>query len=833
MRISLISLVLAAIALPALPDCRTPYWQSVSVLPRTAEFLVTADFDEDGKPDLAANTATTIFVAGNDGDGGLGAPADVHTGSIHGAVVAGEVTGDSHVDLLFASGNSLVVLPGNGDGTFASPIASVTTIAPNGISVARFDPDLDSDVAVFDPALAVLVIFTNDGAGSFSERTRIPIRANARALVTGDFDGDSRTDVVVGYPVVQMDAFYGRSDDAFDAVTILGIGSITSMRASDLNGDGLLDLTVVKSPFDNVVVTRNLGSRTFGDPLSFPTPESTRDHLPGDLTGDAVPDVIATGQGCAFWTFTGTGLGTLISRRTNDINDDLFCEPDAGGDVAIADFDGDGRNDAIVSAVPHEEWNAPPSVNLLRNLCGDGRIVVTTMSPVISVGQSVNIRTNILAPLGVPSPITATGSVSIREGETTLATGTLSNGGVTIPVSGLALGEHSLTAVYSGDLQYEPLQAPITITVTNETTTTTLEVAPAVGVHGQRAFITATVTSSTGDTPTGPLKLFVQEWNGANIVNGSAPTETLLGPAQTGTWTFVAEFAGDATHPPSSATMTYVIGKATPVISFNKASAPFGQTTSVTVEVPRVYSDGATPSGTVTISEAGAVFGTYALDWWGGVAFDLPMLTLGRHYFHIAYSGDANHLGAELDVPFIIFPSSQQSIDARGTAAAVTVTWWTSQSIIRRKTADETWAQSSYGSCCPQAPWFDTNALPETVYLYRMEGHDGSVSHADLGMRIGFTDDPLIPGTKIKAVHLQEIIRAANIVRSAAHLSAVNLTATVGANVITAAQMNALRNAINDARVSLGALPFPFTEAIAPQTPILAIHMQELREAVR
>jgi hypothetical protein len=823
----------AAVASPALPDCRTPYWKSASVLQRTAEYVLTADFDEDGKVDVAANTATTLFITKNNGNGGLAAAVDVYTGTILGSAVAAELTGDSHVDLLFASGNALVVLPGHGDGTFAPAITSLTTIAPNAISVARFDPDLDSDVAVFDPALAVLVIFTNDGAGTFTERTRLPLRASARALVTGDFDGDSRTDVVIGYPVVQLDAFYGRSDDAFDAVTILGAGSILGLRASDMNGDGLLDLTSVRSPSDSVAVIRNLGSRSFGDPLSYFTPSSTRDHVLDDLTGDGAPDVVATGQGCAIWTLTGTGLGTLFPYRDTGIDESLFCGPMAGGDVATGDFDGDGRRDVVVSAVTQEEWNGPPLVAVLRNLCGDGRIIATALAPLISAGQSASIRMNILAPLGTESPIIATGSVSIREGATTLATGTLSNGGATISVSGLSLGVHSLVAVYGGDVQYEPLEAPITITVTSETTTTTIQVDPPEGVYGSYAGITATVTSSTGDTPTGPLILQVDEW-GFNIVHGSAPTASLTGPWQIGTWHFTANFDGDATHPPSSATVTYVIGKATPKISFNNASAPAGQTASVAVTVQRA-NYGGNPTGTLTVGEGDVTFGTFSLAGGPTVTFNLPALAVGRHSFHFSYGGDANYFGAVLDAPFVIFPSGQTSIDARGTADAVRVTWWTTtgQDIIRRKNPDQTWAQSSYGSCCPQAPWFDTNALPETVYLYRMEARNGPGSFADLGMRIGFTDDPIVPGMKIKAVHLQEIVRAANIVRGAAHLTAFSLTATAGGKVITAAEMNALRNAINEARASLGAIPFTFTGAISPQTTIQAIHIQELREAVR
>jgi hypothetical protein len=182
----------------------------------------------------------------------------------------------------------------------------------------------------------------------------------------------------------------------------------------------------------------------------------------------------------------------------------------------------------------------------------------------------------------------------------------------------------------------------------------------------------------------------------------------------------------------------------------------------------------------------------------------------------------------------VVFPAGQASIDARGTVSHIQVSWWSpNQLILRRKTPGQTWGGSTYGSCCGSSPFIDTNALLETVYLYRMEGHDGSFSQADVGMRITFTNDPLAPGTAIKATHIQEIVRAANIVRNAANLSAFVLTATPGGPVMNAAQMNALRSSINAARVSLGATAFAFTGTIAPNTPILASHVQELREAIR
>ncbi|HYC58619.1 MAG TPA: Ig-like domain repeat protein [Thermoanaerobaculia bacterium] len=824
------SILVAALAASAHADCLVPYWSPVATLGRTAEFVTTADFDGDGKVDVAGNTATTIFITRNNGTGGLATPADVHTGTIRGSIAAAELTGDAHVDLVFPSGDSLMVLPGNGDGTFAAAIESTTTIAPQAIAIARFDPDNASDVATFDPALAVLVLYANDGAGHFTERTRMALRAGARSIVAADIDGDSWIDVVAGYATSStMDAFYGRSDGAFDAGTIRGTSPVHALHTGDLDGNGLLDLTTSRY-YGVLAAMRNLGSRAFGDPLIFTKPGDNYDHELAELTGDAHLDVIGAGEGRQFWTWSGTGLGTFTRFQGTD----LECSWTDRPDTATGDFDSDGRRDVVIAEISEYEQEVP-RVTLYRNLCGDGRIQATTQSPLISIGQDVTINVRVLAPLGVSSGIAPTGNVSIRKGDTILATASVASFGNTpMLISGLTPGEHTLTVSYAGDSQYEPLETTITIDVTSETTTTTLEATPAEGVYGIAPEIVANVTSSTGGTPTGPLRMFI-EGQPYNVFTYNAPTATYSpAPSHIGTFTFVAEFLGDATHPPSRTTLTYEIGKATPKITMDKSSGVAGGATTVSVTVYRTAGNGEEPDGTITIGEGSQTFGTYTLsDAWGQVTFNLPALSIGTHHLRISYSGDSQYNATEDTLPFVIFPSGQRSIDARGTAEAVRVTWLSDQLIIRRRAANETWAQASYGSCCPNAPWLDTNALPETPYLYRMEGHDYSVSHADLGMRIAFTDDPLAAGVKIKAAHLTEIVRAANIVRAAAQLSPIDVTANAGGHLITAAQVLAVRESINQARVALGAIPFAFTGMVAPGAVIRASHIQELREAVR
>jgi len=182
----------------------------------------------------------------------------------------------------------------------------------------------------------------------------------------------------------------------------------------------------------------------------------------------------------------------------------------------------------------------------------------------------------------------------------------------------------------------------------------------------------------------------------------------------------------------------------------------------------------------------------------------------------------------------VVFPAGQSSIDARGTADGVMVTWLApNQPIVRKKLPGQAWGAGG-GMCCASPPWNDTSGEPETVYLYRMEAYDGkSWSPADVGMRIAFTDDALAAGMMIRAVHLQEIVRAANILRQAAGLTLVPTGNIVSGTVVAAAHVSTLRNAINEARLAIGAAAFPFTGTVAPGALISAHDVQELREAVR
>jgi hypothetical protein len=87
-------------------------------------------------------------------------------------------------------------------------------------------------------------------------------------------------------------------------------------------------------------------------------------------------------------------------------------------------------------------------------------LTVTPFMPVISVSPTPNpafISNAVTITASIPSTAGApSGTVAFYDGATQLGSTELSNGTATLATSALAMGHHSITAIYSGDANYQP-----------------------------------------------------------------------------------------------------------------------------------------------------------------------------------------------------------------------------------------------------------------------------------------------------------------------------------------------------------------------------------------
>ncbi len=89
--------------------------------PNGVTAVVVADFNGDGKPDLAVAGGSLLVMLGN-GDGTF--KAGINTGARVNLMAVGDFNGDGKPDLV--TSENVAVLLGKGDGTFQAPIAAAT-----------------------------------------------------------------------------------------------------------------------------------------------------------------------------------------------------------------------------------------------------------------------------------------------------------------------------------------------------------------------------------------------------------------------------------------------------------------------------------------------------------------------------------------------------------------------------------------------------------------------------------------------------------------------------------------------------------------------------------
>jgi len=330
-------------------------------------FVAIGDLNGDGKPDLAVASYNAVSVLLGNGDGTFGAETEFATGPGSTFVAIGDLNADGKPDLVTANGggypsygSTVSVLLGNGNGTFGARADFSTGYGPTSVAIGDLNGDGKPDLAVanggaypwFGNTVSILL---GNGNGTFAGDAQFGTGRNPRSVAIGDLNGDGKPDLVTAnsgaYPSSgpsTVSVLLGNGNGTFGAETEFATGfGPTFLAIGDLNGDSRLDLVTANSgasynaPISTVSVLLGNGDGTFGAKSELATGPSPASVAIGDLNGDGKSD-LAVASYNAVSVLLGNGDGTFRAKTD-------YVTGSQSSSVAIGDLNGDGRLDLAVA----------------------------------------------------------------------------------------------------------------------------------------------------------------------------------------------------------------------------------------------------------------------------------------------------------------------------------------------------------------------------------------------------------------------------------------------------------------------------------------------------
>ena len=372
-----------------------------------------ADFDRDGRLDIAAtsspaplsNAPPAVYLYRGDGKGGFAearrTSAVAYSNST--TLVTADFNGDGFPDLANTSPRGLETLLGNGSGDFRNIPNAFTESFPGSTQLRAIPADLNSDgksdLVLFDVSVGLLI---SDGSGHFnsSQIIRRDILIRPSSVVLGDFDGSGQQQLAISY-------------------YIFGSPNHLEIWKKDASGQFAALLNV------------------------DPNQPSQSQLAVADIDADGNLDIVSS-------SFAGTtvyfGNGSGAFPRTSSM-------PGASGAPLVVDLDGDGLPEIITYS--------NQKISVLGKTKPPSRLQLTrdssnpfTYGTVEFLTATLRLEPSALAP--------PTGTVTLSEGASQLAVAPLANSMAHFSLQ-LSPGLHRVRADYSGDAQYGPETADLTL----------------------------------------------------------------------------------------------------------------------------------------------------------------------------------------------------------------------------------------------------------------------------------------------------------------------------------------------------------------------------------
>ncbi|MEM7262271.1 MAG: FG-GAP-like repeat-containing protein [Planctomycetota bacterium] len=334
--------------------CTNPtFFGGTTVLsaPESPTDAISADFDENGEPDLAVcgSGSVQIYLSGS---GTLMPGQTVSTSGVNEHLETGDFNGDGFVDIVVIGNNPVIgglgelhVLTGVGNGTFTST-TTVLSAGTRWIDVADVDTDGVLDVVTSSTNTESVMIRLGTGSGTFLPATAFSGLPEPTRLLFCNVNNDGAVDLVV-LEAAGNDAhiFIGDGAGGFASPIVRSLSplGVRGLAIDDVTGDGNSDLVTYFQGPGAMSVYAGGGTGGFSLIDQFPADPQTVDLVVADFDLDGDLDTTTVGE-FSISLFENLGSGALVDQGSFD--------PLGATNLSFVralDIDGDGDLDLVTA----------------------------------------------------------------------------------------------------------------------------------------------------------------------------------------------------------------------------------------------------------------------------------------------------------------------------------------------------------------------------------------------------------------------------------------------------------------------------------------------------
>jgi len=357
-------------------------FSEVSTHPATGQNPVAVaigDYNGDGKLDLAVdnvfdsnrllNPVSLTILLGN-GDGTFTPAAPVPVGIGPESIVTADFNGDGKLDLAVANIQppaTVEVFLGNGDGTFAGAVSTLPINYLNTLAIGDFNGDKIPDIATFEEvgttAPQNVIALIGNGDGTFTNVSGSDLAVPNMGAVA-DFNRDGLDDIAVANETTGVTVMLSQLSGSATA-TVTGISPVgTGLHYVDANypGDG--------SNLPSLSLTIPLTAQRVPTTLSLSANPSTNISagesvaLSSGLAPHNAQNHEATGS-VAFSNNTASLGSSALSAGTATLNTSTLT---AGSDALLAEYPGDTNFEPSSATLSVTTGNSTPAISLTSSL---------------------------------------------------------------------------------------------------------------------------------------------------------------------------------------------------------------------------------------------------------------------------------------------------------------------------------------------------------------------------------------------------------------------------------------------------------------------------------